>query len=92
MPVRVIEVMFRVEVPLLFNCTLLVALVLPTTTLPNDTLAGLNATPGPETKTAPFLHAAPVRAKSQSHRTVFRIVLVSNTQSAVAPGQAPPLG
>ena len=79
-----IEVMFRVEVPLLVNCTLLVALVLPTTTLPNDTLAGLNATPGPETKTAPFLHAAPIRAKRQSHRTVFRIIL--STQSAVAPG------
>jgi len=45
-PVRVIEVMFSVELPLLVNCTLVVALLLPTTTLPNDTLVGLNPTPG----------------------------------------------
>jgi len=54
-PVSVIEVMFSVELPLLVNCTLVVPLLLPTTTLPNDTLDGLNVTEGvpvPESATA----------------------------------------
>src|SRR6266852_6679592 len=54
--------MFSVEVPLLVNCTLVVALPLPTTTLPNAMLPGLNPTPGavpvPESDTVCGLPAA----------------------------------
>src|ERR1051326_8684049 len=38
--------MFSVELPLLVNCTFVVALLLPTSTLPNATLLGVNPTPG----------------------------------------------
>src|SRR5215813_6246050 len=38
--------MFSVALPLLVNCTLVVGLVLPTATLPNNMLVGLNVTPG----------------------------------------------
>jgi len=92
-PVRVIEVMFSVELPLLVNCTLLVALLLPTTTLPNDTLAGLNVTGGvpvPESATAwglffalSVIESVPVRVPVAVGVNVTLIVQLAPTATDV---------